>query len=1587
MADFKTALIALSNGEIAYEIIEENIGKILNRNPALAIEILEQLQDAFNAAIIDAEEFAKFKSYVTQLSARENPEVTIAHEARAAIGTSGDIDLALDFDLSPVTENPARRGHEKASTDTSWPDDKAAKHKRAKAEKIELGTVIRGRFKLDKVLGVGGMGTVFRGRDLIKVEARDKNPYVAIKILNEDFKDHPDGFIALQREASRQQKLAHPNIATVYDFDRTEEGTFFLTMELLEGEPLNKFIKKVVKPQRGLPFDQAFPMIEGLANALTYAHERDIVHSDFKPGNCFITKDGTMKVLDFGIARAVKAPGQGDTTDKTIFDPGKLGALTPPYASVEMLEELEPDTRDDIYALACVAYELLTGKHPFNKLRATTARDNNLVPIPIKGLRKSQIKALNRGLGFTREERSQTVKEFIDELRGTSSHFANPWLTLPSVAVILAAIGIFPLIGLMHEREIDRLVGALRSGEPVLIDQTLSQLRNNTFDEKTRDRVLVTARDDILAYYDEKIATRVNVPANQVNFAAAHALVDELSEFSLFSDSTQVASWKQRLRKSKSDLLNRQSNHFNEAILSGRLLELDEQEDVHDILREVEKLDPELARHFRLRLPGAYSAAIQRAIVNEEFERAVALSQAGLKIAPQNAYLKNLSYEISGAQERAQLRGELDNIRNHIRDTLAIATQLSDFYDIQEQVQKLAFFEPNAKVLPSLRDAVANFVKNSAADSLDYNDYSLLFKSLDMSEIADAQRAKRLNIDEQIDHLLATLRANVLSANTTIHSPAVTQLVTELTQYPAQRPSRQDALYMTAHWVINQARRARSLGNFSDALGDLEKLGQVMGGYIPLPELSDEKQIIAALMNDNAVQYVQNSEAQTAQFDRQSAELRAQLAAAPISDANLATVLDNYDALIATDPASARLSKFRRDIIEKTHVAVHRAQTDGDHRLVRSLLSRLIRYFPDDQTTFEMLVASKDDAQQADIADLNAYKAELQSLLSDPSVERRWSHQVQQAVLRLRQLLDPSDEWIQINEDKIAEFFIAAATRARTEQEFALSDILLWRAQPYTDDPELIAEQRAALTAAENDFTLQHQMQDRDARIVGLNHDFATQLQAMDLRGATQTFNSLKRELGAENTAELSTASDQLAAAYLSFAEQEIARDNTALAREILQAGTRALPDNAKIGALFAQQQVAIHQRALAEAFSEDNNYDLQRIFDRLQEIKELAPQTFVANRSAWAKKVAQSLQRPSTKNALERHGEIARAKEIFPTDLLIQDLAAPSQLIEDGMSLSSRIRAMQDRKLLSQSRLLLDELSPEQQSNSAFKLLFERQDALTGRAREHFSRYKKALETNDAKTAADEINAALDIWRDNQTFIEESAKWRLEDASEIEAASLEQAVNDSKCTRELAGLGKRLSGICFDMLSSDTRGPLLVVIPAEDSSRGAFAIGKFEVTVEEFNAFCKQASACDVDTQSRRNLPRSNVSKDDIDQYLAWLSAETKVSYRLPSIAEWRFAATADGQQADEDVNCHNPEQSQTLLDQSVKTIDYGTANGWGIYNYLGNVQELATENGKLFALGGSYSDDIENCTINFQTPHLGTPDLTTGFRVLRQF
>ncbi|MFL6636579.1 MAG: protein kinase domain-containing protein [Massilia sp.] len=279
-----------------------------------------------------------------------------------------------------------------------------------------VGDTLNNRFVLEECIGFGGMGTVYKALDLRKLEASDRKPYIAIKVLNVQFRGHPKSLIALQREARKAQALAHPNIVSVYDFDR-DGPMVYLTMEYLKGKALSQVLR--APGFAGMPYADALRIVTGMGNALAYAHAHGFVHCDFKPGNVFLTDSGVVKVIDFGIARVFQKTE--DDVDVTVFDPGSLGALTPAYASPEMLEHLDPDPRDDIYALACIAYELLTGRHPFTGASALQARGAGMKPQRPAGLGRGPWHALKCGLALERTARTPTVERFLHDFGAGAS--------------------------------------------------------------------------------------------------------------------------------------------------------------------------------------------------------------------------------------------------------------------------------------------------------------------------------------------------------------------------------------------------------------------------------------------------------------------------------------------------------------------------------------------------------------------------------------------------------------------------------------------------------------------------------------------------------------------------------------------------------------------------------------------------------------------------------------------------------------------------------------------------------------------------------------------------------------------------------------------------------------------------------------------------------------------------------------------------------------------------------------------------------------------------------------------------------------
>src|SRR6516165_9679459 len=244
---------------------------------------------------------------------------------------------------------------------------------------VTVGTRL-GSYELTALLGKGGMGEVYRARD-----AKLKRE-VAIKILPDEFSRDPARVSRFQREAEVLASLNHPNIGVIHDLQEAD-GTRFLVLELVEGSTLAERI------QRGrIPFEEALSIAHQMAEACEAAHEKGVIHRDLKPGNVKITPEGKVKVLDFGLAKALDAaPQQAASNSPTILTAATNGGMilgTAGYMSPEQARGHAADERSDIFSFGCVLYEMLTGRQAFegetvtDLIASVVAREPDFTTLP-----------------------------------------------------------------------------------------------------------------------------------------------------------------------------------------------------------------------------------------------------------------------------------------------------------------------------------------------------------------------------------------------------------------------------------------------------------------------------------------------------------------------------------------------------------------------------------------------------------------------------------------------------------------------------------------------------------------------------------------------------------------------------------------------------------------------------------------------------------------------------------------------------------------------------------------------------------------------------------------------------------------------------------------------------------------------------------------------------------------------------------------------------------------------------------------------------------------------------------------------------
>lgn len=278
------------------------------------------------------------------------------------------------------------------------------------ATRIAPGSVLRDRYELLEVLGRGSTGSVYRALDRHRAHLDATARCVALRVFKLNYRDSPHALHELERQFHQAQSLAHPNVVSVFDLDR-DGGTYFMVMELLEGELLSDVLERLGR--RPMARDRALSVIGSIGAALAHAHRRGVVHGDLKPGNVMVSANGEVKVLDFGFVRREHAdPGR---MEPWIGDPaaGFAHGSTLAYASEERVNGEPLDDSMDVYSLACIAYELLTAEHPFGGRSAPLARAQGRPPQRVRGLNGRQWSALQTALQWSKADRKIDVVGLI----------------------------------------------------------------------------------------------------------------------------------------------------------------------------------------------------------------------------------------------------------------------------------------------------------------------------------------------------------------------------------------------------------------------------------------------------------------------------------------------------------------------------------------------------------------------------------------------------------------------------------------------------------------------------------------------------------------------------------------------------------------------------------------------------------------------------------------------------------------------------------------------------------------------------------------------------------------------------------------------------------------------------------------------------------------------------------------------------------------------------------------------------------------------------------------------------------------------
>jgi hypothetical protein len=637
------------------------------------------------------------------------------------------------------------------------------------------------------------------------------------------------------------------------------------------------------------------------------------------------------------------------------------------------------------------------------------------------------------------------------------------------------------------------------------------------------------------------------------------------------------------------------------------------------------------------------------------------------------------------------------------------------------------------------------------------------------------------------------------------------------------------------------------------------------------------------------------------------------------------------DELRSISPDSAVLARVQQ--LAQREVGEQSAQLakQGQHAQALELVARNADILPAAFVNHqrEQLASAQGAAAERDAA-VAQIKSRIDSLVQNGAADPKWGEQFELELRRLAVYVPAADPYVVQAKARAADAYVDQARTLREAQRLAEANRMLDQARSYAPKAASLSAEQQLLAEARDARDASAKQRNRLAQLEALKHKLLLQARANDVTEALASFAELRENLPKGDTYLTDEAPQAIGGAYLRLASVAAKEGRYANAMTLATRAGEAAPSMSGVGE--ARDRFARYQ-ALDQRLQSARDIDVDATRSELDRLARLDAAETAAVKQRLARNLIARIRSSSDAAQVERL--TSAAKKIFAGEASLDSLNEPANTEE---------------RVPTNAAPAASDASEESATTAA-----------SGEAAG--TQPQTAVAKQDAKRVAAVRPAA--------PVAEVPVPARLQ--SEI------------PCSAQLAGYGRRKQAVCYDTLTGGGRGPDLVVIPASGGGH-VFAVGRTELSIADYSLYCERTGACKV-PEGAADRPVTSISLEDAQNYVAWLSSASGAVYRLPTDTEWSYAVGAQGGAADvSSINCSVEIGGKKVRGVALEPVQSGKANGWGLYNYLGNAQELVVGDSFIAARGGAFSDAMSACAPESSRPHSGAADPITGLRVVRE-